>query len=181
MVKILKIGLFVVGALVMTVSVGEAQDFYRARQNMGSKPIYGNMQTMAWKQVALRKMGPWQARAYWTGMIADNDRDMKGSGRGPQMDRERGPQSEGDRRRGPQMDRERGPQTEGDRRRGPQMERERGPKNEGDRRRGPQMDRERGPQPEADRRRGPQMERERGPQPEDIRRPGTQNSRASGR
>ena len=142
MVKILKIGLFVVGALVMTVSVGEAQDFYRARQNMGSKPIYGNMQTMAWKQVALRKIGPWQARAYWTGMIADNDRDMKERGRGPQMDRERGPQSEGDRRRGPQMDRERGPQPEGDRRRGPQMDRERGPQFEGNRGRGPQKDRE---------------------------------------
>ena len=160
MVKILKIGLFVVGALVMTVSVGEAQDFYRARQNMGSKPIYGNMQTMAWKQVALRQLGPWQARAYWTGMIADNDRDMKGSGRGPQMDRERGPQPEGDRRRGPQMDRERGPQFEGDRRRGPQMDRERGPQPEGDRRRGPQMDRERGPQFEGNRGRGPQKDRE---------------------
>ena len=85
---------------------------------------------MAWKQVALRKMGPWQARAYWTGMIADNDRDMKGSGRGPQMDRERGPQSEGDRRRGPQMDRERGPQFKGDRGRGPQKDRERETKSE---------------------------------------------------
>ena len=143
MVKILKTGLFVVGALAMIVSVGEAQDFYRARQNMGSKPIYGNMQTMTWKQVALRQLGPWQARAYWTGMIADNDRDMKGSGRGPQMDRERGPQPEGDRRRGPQMDRERGPQSEGDRRRGPQMDRERGPQFEGNRGRGPQKDRER--------------------------------------
>ena len=130
MVKILKTGLFVVGALAMIVSVGEAQDFYRASQNMGSKPIYGNMQTMAWKQVALRKMGPWQARAYWTGMIADNDRDMKERGRGPQMDRERGPQSGGNRGRGPQMDRERGPQFEGDRRRGPQMDRERETKSE---------------------------------------------------
>ena len=110
MVKIMKIGLFVVGALAMMISIGEAQDFYRARQNMGSKPIYGNMQSTAWKQAALRKMGPWQARAYWTGMIADDDRDMKE--RGPQTDRERGPQSEGDRRRGPQMDRERETKSE---------------------------------------------------------------------
>ena len=130
MVKIMKIGLFVVGALAMMISIGEAQDFYRARQNMGSKPIYGNMQSTAWKQAALRKMGPWQARAYWTGMIADDDRDMKERGRGPQMDRERGPQSEGDRRRGPQMDRERGPQFEGNRGRGPQMDRERETKSE---------------------------------------------------
>ena len=94
MVKIMKTGLFVVGALAMIVSVGEAQDFYRACQNMGSKPIYGNMQSTAWKQAALRKMGPWQARAYWTGMIADDDRDMKERGRGPQMDRERETRSE---------------------------------------------------------------------------------------
>ena len=94
MVKIMKIGLFVVGALAMMISIGEAQDFYRARQNMGSKPIYGYMQSTAWKQAALRKMGPWQARAYWTGMIADNDRDMKERGRGPQMDRERETKSE---------------------------------------------------------------------------------------
>ena len=130
MVKIMKIGLFVVGALAMMISIGEAQDFYRARQNMGSKPIYGNMQSTAWKQAALRKMGPWQARAYWTGMIADDDRDMKERGRGPQMDRERGPQSEGNRGRGPQMDRERGPQFEGNRGRGPQMDRERETKSE---------------------------------------------------
>ena len=58
MVKIMKIGLFVVGALAMMISIGEAQDFYRARQNMGSKPIYGYMQSTAWKQAALRKMGP---------------------------------------------------------------------------------------------------------------------------
>ena len=77
MVKIMKIGLFVVGALAMMISIGEAQDFYRARQNMGSKPIYGNMQSTAWKQAALRKMGPWQARAYWTGRIADDDRDRR--------------------------------------------------------------------------------------------------------
>ena len=94
MVKILKTGLFVVGALAMMISIGEAQDFYRARQNMGSKPIYGNMQSTAWKQAAPRKMGPWQARAYWTGMIADDDRDMKERGRGPQMDRERETKSE---------------------------------------------------------------------------------------
>ena len=112
MVKIMKIGLFVVGALAMMISIGEAQDFYRARQNMGSKPIYGNMQSTAWKQAALRKMGPWQARAYWTGMIADDDRDMKERGRGPQMDRERGPQFEGNRGRGPETDRERETKSE---------------------------------------------------------------------
>ena len=94
MVKILKTGLFVVGALAMIVSVGEAQDFYRASQNMGSQPIYGNMQSTAWKQAAPRKMGPWHARAYWSGLIADDDRDMKERGRGPQIDRERETKSE---------------------------------------------------------------------------------------
>ena len=167
MVKTLNVGLLVVCTLAMVVSVGEAQDFHRTRQSMGPKPVYGNMQFMAWKQAALRKVGPWQARAYWTGMMADEDRDMKGRGRGPQMDRERGPQSEGHRRRGPQMDRERGPQSEGHRGRGPQMDRGREPQFEGHRGRGPQMDRERGPQFEGNRGREPQMDRERGPKSED--------------